>query len=365
MVSIAETGFSMATKTTTIYDVADLAGVSPTTVSRYLNGDRVRTSESIRAAIRELGFAPSRAARSLKLGLTHSVGVVVPDVTNPFFAAVVKGAESISRQGAYNIFLCNTEESSEREESVLRDLVGRVDGIILAPATEPGSISPTLRNAGVPIVFLDREVRDSDGFDSVLVDNEGGMRAAAEHLLALGHTRIALISGPLDTTPGRGRHDGFVTTLADAGIDIDPSLVQMGDFRQEGGYQAALRLLALERPPTAIVSANNLMTVGALRALHAMRTRVPDDVSVVGFDDLDLAELLAPPLTVVDRPTDEQGALAMRLLLNRLEAGDVTLARRIVLDTQLLVRGSTGPPSTATGSAARERPRGTRAKESA
>ena len=274
----------------------------------------------------------------------------MPDITNPFFAAVVKGAESISRQGDYNIFLCNTEESSQREEAVLRDLVGRVDGIILAPATESASISPRLRDAGVPIVFLDREVHDSEGFDSVLVDNEGGARAAAEHLLSLGHTRIALISGPLDTTPGRGRHDGFIAALADAGIDPEPGLVQTGEFRQEGGYQAALRLLALERPPTAIISANNLMTVGALRALHALRTRVPEEISIVGFDDLELAELLAPPLTVVSRPMERQGALAMRLLLNRLAASD-TAPRRIVLDTGLRVRGSTAPPADAAGRA--------------
>jgi len=345
LVSVAETGFTLAPKSKTIYDVAELAGVSTTTVSRYLRGGRVRTSESIRAAISELGFEPSAVARSLKAGRTHSVGMVVPDVTNPFFAAVVKGAESISRQGDYNIFLCNTEESSEREEEVLRDLVGRVDGIILAPATESASISPRLRDAGVPIVFLDREVRDSDGFDSVLVDNEGGARQATEHLLALGHTRIALISGPLDTTPGRGRHDGFVAALAAAEIDVDPDLIKMGEFRQEGGYQAALQLLALEHPPTAIIAANNLMTVGALRALHALRTRVPDEISIVGFDDLELAELLAPPLTVIDRPMGRQGALAMRLLLNRLQAAD-TAPRRIVLETQLIVRASSGPPPT-------------------
>ncbi|MGI8421263.1 MAG: LacI family DNA-binding transcriptional regulator [Gaiellaceae bacterium] len=334
----------MASGQTTISQVAAHAGVSTTTVSRFLNGERVRAGDAVRSAIAELRFSPSRAARSLKSGLTHSIGVVVPDITNPFFAAVVKGAESISRQGDYNIFVCNTEESQEREEAVLLDLVGRVDGVILAPATEPSEMAPVLREPATPIVFLDRELDSTDAFDSVLVDNEGGARAAVEHLLALGHERIGLISGPLDTTPGRGRHDGFVAALEQAGIEVDPALAQHGDFRQESGYQGTLRLLALEQPPTAILSANNLMTIGALRALHAMRVSIPRDLSLIGFDDLELAELLSPPLTVVDRPMEEQGALAMRLLLARIESRDPVAPQQIVLETRLRVRASTAAP---------------------
>ena len=334
----------MTSKQTTISQVAERAGVSTTTVSRFLNGGRVRAGEAIGNAIAELRFSPSRAARSLRSGLTHSIGVVVPDITNPFFAAVVKGAESISSQGDYNIFVCNTEESQAREEAVLLDLVGRVDGVILAPATEPSEMAPVLREPETPIVFLDRELDSTDAFDSVLVDNEGGARAAVEHLIGLGHKRIGLISGPLDTTPGRGRHDGFVAALEQAGLDVDPALVQNGDFRQESGYQATLRLLALGRRPTAIFSANNLMTIGALRALHAMRVAIPRDLSLVGFDDLELAELLSPPLTVVDRPMEEQGALAMRLLLARIESREPVAPQRIVLETRLRVRASTAVP---------------------
>lgn len=333
------------TKLPTIYEVAERAGVSPATVSRFLRGDAVRARDAVGDAIDSLGFVPSRAARSLKLGQTHSIGVVVPDVTNPFFAAVVKGVESITRQGDYNIFLCNTEESPVREKKVLADLLGRVDGIILAPATEPSLAPADNHRPGAPVVFLDRETQADELVDSVLVDNEGGGRQAAEHLLGLGHTRIGIVSGPLDTTPGRGRHEGFVAALDAGGVELDGALVQIGDFRQESGYQAALRLLALERPPTAIFAANNLMTIGVLHALHALGVRVPNGVSVIGFDDLELADLLSPPLTVIDRPMEEQGALAMRLLLARVEAGDERPPQRIVLDTHLLVRSSTAPPT--------------------
>ena len=328
----------------TISDVARLAGVSTTTISRYLNGGRVRAELAIADAIEELRFRPSPAARSLKLGVTHSIGVVVPDIANPFFAAVVKGAETVARSREYSVFLYNTEESADREEEVLAALADRVDGIILAPATEPADVSPVLRRAQPRVVFLDRELAKTDAFDSVLVDNAGGARQAARHLLELGHERIGLISGPLDTTPGRGRHEGFVDEMARAGVELKPDTIQIGDFRQEGGYQCALRLLALKQPPTAIFAANNLMSIGALRALHAMRIRVPSDVSFMGFDDLDLAEILDPPLTVIDRPMEEQGALAMRLLLARIDEPNGTAPQRIVLETRLLVRMSTAPP---------------------
>lgn len=328
----------------TITDVARLAGVSTTTISRYLNGERVRAQEAISEAITELRFRPSQAARSLKLGVTRSIGVVVPDVANPFFAAVVKGAESIARDRGYSVFLCNTEESGEREEEVLATLAERVDGLILAPTTEPADVPAVLRSPGLSVVFLDRELATTDAFDSVLVDNEGGARQAARHLLELGHERIGVISGPLDTTPGRGRYEGFVAELAESGMELGEDMLQVGDFRQESGYQGALRLLALKRPPTALFVANNLMSIGALRALNAMRVRPPEQISFVGFDDLDLAEILNPPLTVIDRPMEEQGALAMRLLLARIDEPNGMPPQHIVLDTRLLVRGSTAPP---------------------
>lgn len=343
--TVSETGTSTVTapSSPTIHDVARAAGVSVATVSRHLHGNSVRAAERIRKTIDELDFRPQPAARSLKSGVTHSVAVVVPDITNPYFAAAVKGMESISRRDSYNVFLYNTEEDATREAAILADLRGRVDGVILTPADESSAAEARLAATGIPTVLLDREFGDGGLFDSVVVDNEGGAAQAARYLLGLGHTEIGLISGPLDTTPGRTRHDGFLAVLERSGLALPAKHVQVSDFREEGGFQTTLRMLALESPPTAIFVTNNLMCVGVLRALHDMRVTIPDEISVVGFDDLHLAPLLNPPLTVIDRPMQEQGALAMRLLLNRL-GGGAERNRRIVLDTRMVIRGSCAAP---------------------
>jgi LacI family transcriptional regulator len=327
----------------TIADVARRAGVSATTVSRFLTGQSVRAAEMIRAAIQDLDYRPSPVARSLRSGRTGSIAVIVPDVTNPFFAAVVKGAEAVARQDNYNLFLYNTDESVDREVDVLADLVGRVDGLILAPTVESDEAPLRAHQAGLPVVFLDREIDGSPMFDTVLVDNAGGSRRAAAHLLDLGHRRIAIVNGTPNSTPGRQRREGFLEALKSRGVEPPEAYQEYGDFREESAYQSVMRLLALEHPPTAIFVANNMMTVGALRALHDIGVRVPDELSIVGFDDLQLAALLLPPLTVVDRPMEEQGALAMRLLLRRLRETQDSAPRRIVLETKLLVRGSTAP----------------------
>jgi LacI family transcriptional regulator len=330
----------------TIHDVAARAGVSAATVSRHLRGHRVRTAEAIQEAIDVLGYRPSIAAQSLKSGRTHTIGVVVPDITNPYFAAVVKGMESASRDRGYRILLANSDESSEREDDVLTDMIHQVDGVILAPATEQDETPLHVRDAGVPLVFVDRDLAGGEHFDAVLVNNHEGGRQAASHLLSLGHTRIAAISGQQETTPGRHRREGFVEALADGGMELLPEFDLIGDFREESGYQLTLQLLSSAEPPTAVFTANNLMTLGALKALHDMRVGVPDQVSVIGFDDLDTGPLLNPPLTVIDRPMVEQGVLAMRLLLQRLGQDDDrdSGSRRITLDTKLVERGSTGVP---------------------
>lgn len=329
----------------TITDVAGLAGVSPATVSRHLSGQRVRRAAAVQAAIDQLGYRPSHTARILRSGLTNAIGVVVPDIANPYFGSVVKGIETVSQASGYNIYLSNSDEDDGREREILDDLVGRVDGVILTPAMERSDNTAALREAGVPVVLVDRRVEGRADLDMVLIDSVGGAEAATRELLRLGHTRIASICGPLDTTPGRQRHEGFLTALAEAGIEPEPELIQFGDFKQASGYQAALLLMGLTDPPTGVFVANNLMTMGALRAFRTIGAAVPSDVSIIGFDDLDLAELLVPPLSVISRPTVEQGVLAMRLLRSRLEGADSRDAQTIVLDTHLVCRGSCGRPS--------------------
>lgn len=298
-------------------------------------------ADRIAAAMDQLGFQPSHAARWLKSGRTMTLGLVVPDVTNPFFAAVVKGAESVANAAGYSVVLCNTDESPEREHEVLASLRGRVDGLLLAPARDDAETAESLIALAIPVVLVDRTLPDPGPTDSVLIDNVAGAAAAARHLIDLGHRRIGLISGPRDTTPGGERHDGFVAACEAAEIDV---IVEPGDFRADGGYQAAMRMFGRADTPTAVMAANNLMTVGLLRALHDLGLRIPAAVSVVGFDDHVLADLLDPPLTVVDRATETQGVVATRMLLARLGAAADGAGRTVRLETNLVVRASTAPP---------------------
>lgn len=335
----------------TIFDVAARAGVSASTVSRHLRGESVRAADEIDRAIGDLAFRPSPLAQSLKSGRTASIALVVPDVSNPFFAAVARGAEGACAREGFTVILSNTDESAEREARVLEGLVGRVDGVIMAPASEDDENPRLLAAAGVPLVFLDREVRSDAGpgpgaFDTVLVDNRGGARSAVRHLVALGHTEIAIISGPETSTPGRERLEGFREAIDHAGLELRPEHVESGAFRTREGYQAMLRLMGCPRPPTAVFVANNLMTLGALQALRDLSVSVPEEISIVGFDDHVFADLLAAPLTVVQRPMEEQGALATRLLLSRIQGRAGDTARRIVLDTSLVVRASSAAPAT-------------------
>lgn len=330
----------------TIVDVAAEAGVSVSTVSRHLRGERVRAAESIDRSMSDLGFRPSPAAQALKSGRTGAIALVVPDVANPFFAAVVRGAESVAVHDGYTVFLANTDESEERETKVVNSLIGRVDGMLLTPASESDPNPQRLADRGVPLVLIDRESAPPGTFDTVLVDNGGGARIAVEHLISHGHERIATIAGPVTSTPGRLRFDGYREALESHGIELRAELCQLGDFKRHGGYQAMMRILGLADPPTAVFVANNLMTIGALYALRDLGVRVPADISIIGFDDHVLAEIISPPLTVIDRPMEEQGVLAMRLLTSRLRGANTGPARRVMLDTRLLERDSCGPPRT-------------------
>lgn len=326
-----------------IHDVAERAGVSPATVSRYLSGRTVRSADAIAEAVSALEYSPSAIARSLKSGVTRNIGVVVPDITNPFFASAVKGIERASRDQAYNIFLANSDESAERQSQILTTLVGLVDALILTPAIESAAVPEALARHEVPVVLLDREWGEDHGFDSVVVDNFGGASQVVRHLAQFGHQRVATIAGPLDSTPGRLRYEGFSAAAKSAGLDTDDRLIQQGDFREISGYLGLKTLMGLERPPTAVFVANNLMAIGALRACKEAGLRLPQDLSFVSFDDLDLNDLLAPAITTVSRPTTEQGELAMSLLTERLNGGAPSPGRRCVLETRLSVRDSTGP----------------------
>jgi LacI family transcriptional regulator len=328
--------------------VAALAGVSRSSVSRFLNGHRVHRAELIASAIEELGYEPSPIARSLRSGRTQSVGVIVADVANPFFASAFKGIESEIRRwwadapASIQLFLCNTEESVDRLRELLESLSGRVDGLIIAPPVESPPLQELVR-LRVPVVLLDREFSGPAFTDSVLVDNEGGIISAVSHLAELGHQRIGFISGPVDTTPGRGRYQGYRRGVAASGLQASDDLVVFGDFKERGGQEGVVQLLKLSPPPTALIAANNLMALGALAELSTSDVRIPEELSFVGFDDLVAAALLRPAITTVSRPMEEQGAQAMRLLRLRLQ-GEEGPPQRLVMTTRLSIRGSTTLP---------------------
>jgi LacI family transcriptional regulator len=331
----------------TMNDVARVADVSIATVSHVINGTRFVSPERVdrvQAAMRELDYTPDATARSLRMGRTHTIGLVIPDNTNPFFAELARWIEEAGFHAGYTTILGNSGERPDRERQYVSTLLSkRVDGLIIAPWRKPGAATArVLRKAPIPIVVIDRTdvLRTAD---AVLYDDVGGGRQAGEHLLALGHARIAAIAGPPDPGHAPGRLDGFLSALADAGVAIADDAIVSSDYHFEGGRAATAELLTRGVRFTALFAANDLMAAGAIRELTGHGLTVPRDVSVVGFDDAPLAEMTSPALTTVRQPVEEMGDTAMSLLLARVTGAAAKGGGRHVLPTALVVRDSTAP----------------------
>jgi len=273
----------------------------------------------------------------------QAIGLVVSDITNPFYAALVKAVERVAAQYGYNVIVCNADENPEKEDQALWLLADtQVKGIIHASTGATLETLQALRVRGIAIIDVDR-ASGLDDTDMVLVDSHLGAKLATEHLLQLGHRRVATIAGPTHLTTGRERLTGFRAALEEAGVTIPDAYVERGDFRGESARSATLRLLALAEPPSALFVANNEMLTGLLAALRVRKMSVPADLSIVSFDDVPWAEYVEPPLTVVAQPIDEIGSSAAELLFRRLAGHDDAV--RKVLTPHLIVRGSTGPPT--------------------
>lgn len=330
----------------TIIHVADRAQVSIATVSRVFADPR-RVSPELRdrviAAATALGYQPSRVARTLRVGTSLTMGVVIPDIQNPFFTGVVRGIERVLLEAGYMLLLANSDEIPAREARMLATLRAEgVAGIVFVPIANANSVYDGLVNSPFPIVAVDR-LPTGLRIDLVTVNNTQASRQAVEHLLDLGHRHIALIGGPQPHSTARERQQGYEMAMRAARIAIRPDLNQHGDFREQGGYDSMRALLALREPPTAVFAANNLMTLGALRALHEAGKRIPHDIALIGFDDMPWATSLNPPLTAVAQPAHELGATAAELLLARI-ADPERPVRHVVLETRLVVRASCGAP---------------------
>jgi DNA-binding LacI/PurR family transcriptional regulator len=328
----------------TIKRVADRAGVSIATVSRAF-ADPQAVSEELRLRVREaarvLGYRPSRAARTLRVGTSQAVGVVIPDLQNPFFTSVVRGIDGVLQAAGYTLLLANADEDAARERNILETLRAEgVAGIIFVPIGAARDAYREVLAPPVHTVAVDRSP-SSLRADLVTVDNVEGTRVGVAHLVALGHRDVALLGGPPRHSTARDREQGYQLALQQAGLPLRPELVHRGDFREGGGYEGMKALMTLPRRPTAVFVANNLMTLGAFRALHETGIRIPEQVALVGFDDMPWATSLNPPLTAVRQPAQEIGSSAAELLLDRIARPDRAI-RHLILDTTLVVRASCG-----------------------
>jgi LacI family transcriptional regulator len=339
----------LAARRVTITDVARAANVHASTVSRVLNGRAElsllpETRERVIAAATRLGYRPSALARGLRLRRTFTVGMLVPDITNPVFPSIIKGVEGAAHARGYHLILCNTDDSFEREASYLRVLrEWRVDGILIASSSTADSTIAELRREKFPFVLVNSASRASDDL-AVVPDNRLGVSAAIDHLIEIGHRRIGLIAAPQTTMTGQERLLAARAALRRHHLSHEDDLVAVADsFAEASGYRAARRLLLDGEPPTAIFAANDLIALGAIRLAREIGLSIPHDLSVVGFNDIPQSELFDPPLTTVNVPQEDMGVLAAALLIDHLEGRHIE-HRRIVLETRLEVRGSTAAP---------------------
>jgi DNA-binding LacI/PurR family transcriptional regulator len=327
----------------TIYDVARLAGVSTATVSRALNGTgqiAPATLATIEAAVEELGYRPNTIARSLVTKSTQTIALLLPDITNPFYAALVSGIQQSALSHGRTMLLCTTEGDPEREEHYLRVLQAKqVDGALVDGLVLPPDRIARFVEEGFPIVCLDRDI-DARSIPLVQVDNRAGGRLATEHLIELGHIRVAHVTGAGELGISDERLAGYRDALTAARIEPDFELVAEGRFTEEGGHHAAKALLERHPDLTAIFAANDLSALGVLNAVAETGRSVPADVSVVGFDDLRLAAYTSPPLTTVRQPGVEIARLATEILIGLTEGKQAERMRHL-LEPELVVRGST------------------------
>lgn len=331
----------------TIHDVAERAGVSIATVSRVINGRpdvAPRTREAVLAAIRAQNFSTNRSARALSGGRTGLIGLTIPILHAEYFAHIMSGAAEALYEQDMRLVVCPTLHQHDREVTLLDRLMhGTTDGAILLLPEETNQELKALQRHGYPFVVIDAREQLDEGIPAVSSAHWAGAKVATDHLVDLGHRRVATITGPSTWTASRERVNGYRASLAARGILASPEYVQVGDFKTEAGEVAAHRLFNLPEPPTAVFAANDNMAVGVMQAARQRGLRVPEDISIVGFDDTEGSLIVTPALTTVRQPLEEMGRVGVSLLL-RLLAGQRLEALRVDLATRLIVRDSTAPP---------------------
>ena len=334
-------------------DIARIAGVSLGTVSNVLNetaGVREPVRQRVLQAVQAAGYQPSQLARALRRDKTNMIGMIIPDITNPFFPAVVRGAEDVAFTNGYRLVLCNTDNDHSKELVHLNELRTYLPaGLIVIPSnfSDLTAQAEVYRQAGTGVVCIDRLPKNWRG-DSVTADNEEGAYNATRFLLQMKHTKLAAITGPLHLTNAKERLDGFRRAVHESRLRLAPEYIQETTFDKQGGYSKALILLRLVPRPTAIFAGNDMIALGALLAIREAGLRCPEDVSLMGFDDLDIAEITNPSLSSVSQSGYQLGTTAARILLDRLD-GDKGPAKHLVLQTSLKLRHSVAAPTLASG----------------
>ena len=331
-----------------VRDVARQAGVSVGTVSRVINHKPVspEMSATVNKAMRDMGYTPNAVAQSMRTKTTYTVALVVNDISNPLFSSIAKGAEQILREENYSLFIANTDNNPQREKLIIQSLVHRrVDGLMIAVADEKSAdTNSILRSLDFPVTLLDREIDLS--MDAVCDEHAVGMKTAVRYLFDLGHRDIALITGGDNVRPGRERAAGFREAFRERGLAVMDTWLRQGRLDAPFGFAQAREILSAQRRPTALIAGGNQILSGVLRAMRQLQFRIPNDLSLVSCDDIDLAVLMNPPITVIARDTERIGRVAAELLLRRMSRIIKTDAIKLSIPTELIVRDSCRPVTT-------------------
>lgn len=334
----------------TIKDIAKLSGVSQATVSRVINNPssvKEETRRIVEQVIAENRYSPNAMARGLSMNESNTIGVVVPDISNPFFCEVIKGISAVADQNDLRIILCDTDENPKKEVAFLENLEQqKLKGIIITPISDSNEFdsefSSIIEGVGIPIILVDRDVKYSN-LSGVFIDNIKGAFDATSALINEGHKDIAVIAGPKTSKPGRDRLRGYIKAFEMNNIPVNEEYINYGDFRFESGYEITKKILNNGNRPTAIFSCNNLMTLGVLKAVRESNLRLPEDMALIGFDEIEHLDIMGFKISYVSRSTYSMGKIAMEILLEQFDSikeKKENAVKRIILLPKLVLQGS-------------------------